>query len=145
MSEKWLILFFRVVGIGTMFAFAAAVMPQKWIVEIAEELGFEPFPATPLTFYLARNLSLLYGFVGCAMLVIASDFSRYRPLVSKVGIGAIAFGSFQFLVDIQSGMPMWWTLYESLSTILGGVLILVLDRKTLGRSDQPQVTSPYAG
>lgn len=145
MSEKWLILFFRVVGIGTIFAFAAAVMPQKWIVEIAEELGFEPFPFAPLTFYLARNLSLLYGFVGCALLVIASDLSRYRPLVSQVGIGAIAFGSLQFLVDIQSGMPMWWTLYESLSTILGGVVILVLDRKTLGSGGEAEVASPHAG
>jgi hypothetical protein len=141
MSEKWLILFFRVVGVGTIFAFAGALMPQTWMVEIAEELGFEPFPSAPLTFYLARNLSLLYGFVGCALLVIASDFARYRPLVSKVGIGAIAFGSLQFLVDIQSGMPMWWTLYESLSTIFGGVLILVLDRKTVRGSGEPEVAS----
>jgi len=145
MSEKWLILFFRVIGIVTIFAFAAAVMPQKWIIEIAEELGFEPFPFAPLTFYLARNLSLMYGFVGCALLVIVSDFSRYRPQVSKVGIGTIAFGSLQFLVDIQSGMPMWWTLYESLSTIFGGVLIVILDRKTLGRSGEPEVASPHVG
>jgi hypothetical protein len=130
MSPKWLILFLRVVGTGTVTAFGAAIMPQQWIVEIAEELGFEPFPFSPLTFYLARNLSLLYGFAGCALLVIAANLDRYRPLVAKVALGSIAFGVLQYVVDVQSGMPMWWTSYESLSSIVGGFVILFLDRKT---------------
>ena len=129
-SEKWLPLFLRVVGCVTLLAFAAAVMPQKWIVEIAEELGFEPFPHAPLTFYLARNLSLLYGFVGCFLLIVASDLKRYRPLVRLTAIGTIAFGVLQWIVDAQSDMPLWWTAYESLSTIAGGIMIAILDRRT---------------
>lgn len=131
MSDKWLILFLRVVGLVTLLAFGAAIMPEKWIVEVAEELSFDPFPHSPLTFYLARNLSLLYGFVGCLLLIIAADLERYRPLVRWTAIGAIAFGILQAIVDIQSGMPWWWTAYESLSTVVGGILIFELDRRSI--------------
>ncbi len=130
MTDRCLKLFLRVVGCVTLLAFAAAIMPQKWMVEIGEELGFEPFPIAPLTFYLARNLSLLYGFVGCVLLLIANDLPRYRPLVQKVAIGTFAFGVMQCLVDVQSGMPTWWTAYESLSTIFGAMIIAWLDAKT---------------
>ncbi len=118
------------IGYLSLLAFGAAVMPQKWIVEIAEELGFEPFPSAPITFYLARNLSLLYGFVGCTLLVISSDLVRYRPLVRKIAIGTVLFGILQWIVDAQSGMPIWWTAQESLFAIAGGTVIAILDKKT---------------
>ncbi len=54
--------------------FLTAVMPARWIEETAEWLGFDPFPESPLTYYLARNLSLMYGFVGATLLVIVNDY-----------------------------------------------------------------------
>lgn len=127
--ERLLVFVLRLVGSITLLAFAAAVMPERWIVEIAEELGFEPFPHSPLTFYLARNLSLLYGFVGAALLMLASDLRRYRPLVSYLALATISFGVLQLVVDAQSGLPWWWTLGESLSTIGGGLLLWWLHGK----------------
>lgn len=123
-----LTLFLKFIGYVTLLAFAAAVMPAKWIVQASEFLGFQPFPDSPLTFYLARNLSLLYGFVGAALLIIASDLNRYRPLVGYAAIGTLVFGAMQLVVDGQSAMPLWWTLGESVSTFCGGVLLLWLDR-----------------
>jgi hypothetical protein len=130
MPDKWLLLFLRTVGWVTVLAFGAAVMPEKWIVEIAEELGFDPFPHSPLTFYLARNLSLLYGFAGCLLLIIASDLERYRPLVRWTALAAIAFGILKAVVDSQSGMPWWWIAYESISSIVGGVIMFELNRRS---------------
>lgn len=126
-ADRWLLLFLRGIGGVSLLAFAAAVMPQKWIVEISEELGFDPFPESPLTYYLARNLSLLYGFVGAVLLVIASDLQRYRPLVRYVWIGTLLFGGLQLTVNSMSGLPIWWVLGESLSTIGGGFLLAWLD------------------
>ena len=83
-NDRYVLLFLRVIGGISLLAFAAAVMPETWIVETAEALGFDPFPFSPLTFYLARNLSLLYGFVGAFLLVVALDLDRYRPLVACV-------------------------------------------------------------
>ncbi len=128
-ADRWLLFFLRGIGAITLLAFAAAVMPRNWIVEISEELGFAPFPESPLTFYLARNLSLLYGFVGATLWVIASDLQRYRPLVRYVWMGTLLFGLLQLVVDVISGMPSWWFLGESLSTFGGGLLFAWLDRR----------------
>lgn len=129
-SDRLLLLFLRFVGGVSLLAFGAAVMPAQWIVQAAEELGFEPFPDSPLTFYLARNLSLLYGFVGAALLILASDLKRYRPLIRWAAIGTMAFGLLQLIVDSMAGLPVWWTLGEALSTLFGGILLFAIDRAT---------------
>lgn len=129
-SERVLLLFLRGIGAITLLAFAAAVMPSSWMIEIADELQVGPLPDVPLTFYLARNLSVLYGFVGVAMLVIASDLTRYRPLVRYLWMGTLLLGGFQLIVDAMAGMPWWWTLGESGSTIAGGTLLWWLDSRT---------------
>lgn len=126
--DRNLLLFLRFIGGVSLLAFLASVMPSSWIIEVSEELGFDPFPNSPLTFYLARNLSLLYGFVGAALLVIASDLERYRPLVRYAALGTILFASFQFIVDSMAGMPSWWTWGESLSTLVGGIILFYLQR-----------------
>lgn len=128
-SDRWLWWFLCFVGGVSLLAFVAAVMPAGWIVATAEKLGFEPFPDSPLTFYLARNLSLLYGFVGAALLVIASDLPRYRPLVRYAWIGTLLLGGTQWVVDSMAGMPAWWVYGESLSTVAGGGLLAWLDRR----------------
>lgn len=128
--DRGLLLFLRFIGGVTLLAFGAAVMPSQWIVEAAEWLGFDPFPDSPLTYYLARNLSLLYGFVGVSLLVIAADLDRYRPLVRVAWIGVLAFGTLQLIVDWMSGLPLWWTLGEGLSTVVGGFLLAWLDHRT---------------
>lgn len=118
-----LVFFLRAVGGISLLAFAAAVMPEAWMVQTAEALGFKPFPYSPLTFYLARNLSLLYGFVGAFLLAVSFDLPRYRELIRYAAIGTILFGVLQLVVDTQSGLPAWWTWGESMSTLLGGVLL----------------------
>jgi len=127
-SDRSLKLFLRLIGGVALLAFLASIMPSSWIVEISQELGFEPFPDSPLTFYLARNLSLLYGFVGATLLVLATDLKRYRPLVHYAALGTILFAILQFIVDSMSGLPAWWTWGESLSTLVGGIFLFHLQR-----------------
>ena len=128
-ADRNVLLFLRVIGGISLLALLAAVMPEKWIVQTAEELGFVPFPFSPLTFYLARNLSLLYGFVGGLLIVISLDLDRYRPLVWYTAIGTILFGLLQLVVNSLSGLPIWWTLGESLTTFLGGLLLYRIQRR----------------
>ncbi|KAA5542199.1 hypothetical protein FYK55_15450 [Roseiconus nitratireducens] len=127
-SDQWLAWLLRLVGFSALFAFVAALMPAWCIVAITDELDLEPFPETPLAFYLARHLSLLYGFVGIALLYLASDLPRYRHLVGFIAIGTVAFGVLQGVIDFQSAMPTWWTVGESVSTVAGGLLIGWLHR-----------------
>lgn len=130
MNVRYLLVFLRLVGSAALLAFGAALMPERWMIEIAEELGIKPFPEHPLTFYLARNLSLLYGYVGAVLLLVASDLRRYRPLVGWIAKGTLSFGVLQLIVDAMSGLPTWWTVGEGTSTLIGGGILWWLDRRT---------------
>jgi hypothetical protein len=117
----------RITGGVTVLAFGAALMPEPWFVTISLRLG-QDFADLPLTYYLARHLSVMYGLIGLGLLVIASDLQRYGPLVPWLSWGAIALGGLQLVIDQWSGLPAWWTWGESLSTIAGGLMLLGLSR-----------------
>ncbi|MEO1527201.1 MAG: hypothetical protein AAFX06_17310 [Planctomycetota bacterium] len=116
---RWLI--YSVGGSGVL-AFGAAFMPASWIVWTTDQLGVEPFPETPVAFYLARHLSLMYGGVGITLIYVGWHLERFRDLVGLIAFGVIGLGILQGLIDLQSGLPSWWTGIESLSTILGGMI-----------------------
>lgn len=126
-SDIWLCRLLQLIAYTALLAFLTAVMPARWIEETAEWLGFDPFPESPLTYYLARNLSLMYGFVGATLLVIVNDYQRYHPVIRIVAIGTVLFGLLQSVVNIQSRLPWWWIALESVNTLLGGVLIYWFD------------------
>lgn len=128
----------KLVAAVTLLAFAAAVMPGRWIAETARWLGFDPFPESPLTYYLARNLSLMYGFIGAAIWYVATKLDRCRDLVKPLALASIAFSLSQAAVNIQSGMPAWWVATEFVATFVGGIALVVLDRITIDRTDQDQ-------
>ncbi len=129
-SDRWLLLYLRFIGWVSLLAFAAAIMPEPWMIQIAKVLTIDPFPVHPLTFYLARNLSLLYGFVGVALIVVAHDIDRYRPAVRLTAYGTMAFGVLQVLCDCQSSMPWWWSWGEGVSTVFGGAAMFYLDARS---------------
>jgi len=135
-ADRHLTWFLRFIGYVALLAFLAAVMPADWKIRIGRELGIHPFPDAPLTFYLARNLSLLYGYVGAALLLIAADLERYRPLIRWAALGTLSFGVLQLVVDAMSGMPSWWTFGEGGSTFAGGLLLGWLDRRARNAGNQ---------
>ena len=120
--SKWLVLYLKFIGYVSLLAFAAAFMPAIWMIKTADFLGVE-MADLPLSFYLARNLSLLFGFVGATLLVITSNMERYGALVWFVVRGTLLFGVMQLIANSMSGLPIWWTLGESFSTIGGGLLM----------------------
>lgn len=129
--------FLLVIGCITLLAFAAAIMPGKWMVETTDFLGVGPFHESPITFYLARNLSLLYGFVGVLMLYLCRDIYRYRHLIRMLAGCTVGFGLFQLIVDTQAGLPVWWALSESFSTILGGSFFYFLQSRVDWSAQKP--------
>lgn len=121
-------------GVGTLSAFIAVVLPAEWLRDIATWLGVA-FPSGPLTIYLARHLSLLYGMVGVLFLWFAQDVRRYRPLLSKLGIAAVIFGLAQAIIGVTAAMPNAYTAMESLSTIFGGIGLYLVSRLPSANDD----------
>ena len=127
--DRWLRAYLLFIGYFTLLAFVAALMPESWMIAIAKSLTIDPFPSDPLTFYLARNLSLLYGFVGIAVAYLGHNLETHRSEVPLLAMGTMLFGVLQLICDFMTGIPAWWTLGEGLSTVFGGAVMFWLARR----------------
>jgi hypothetical protein len=127
-TDRVLKLYLYFIGVAALFAFAAVIMPARWMIEISEQLGIEIGPV-PLTFYLARHLSLIYGLVGVAVLVVARRLPADRWLARLLAWLTLGLGVGHAILDLQSGMPSWWTVREAAFSVTGGIILLVLSRE----------------
>ena len=124
----YLTLLLRLGGVLTGSAFVAMIMPTEWMASTHERLGLGVFPRTPVVEYLARSIAALYGFHGILLFVVAHDPVRLRPVVIYLGCTNIILGAMLLAIDIEAGLPAWWTAAEGPSVIVVGILILLLTR-----------------
>lgn len=129
-----LIILLRVVGVLSCTAIIASVMPTTWIAATHKWLGLGDFPDTPITQYLARSISALYAIYGGLVIVVSTDVRRYAAIIRFLAYVTAAFGVLITGIDLIAGMPTYWTLFEGPSTIVLGVVILLLARH-VERSD----------
>jgi len=118
----------RLGGVITAAAFLAIFLPVEWMASAHEWLGLGEFPRAPVVDYLARSIAALYGFHGVLLLIIARDPARHRPIVRYAGVLNIVFGTLMTGIDINAGMPDYWTLAEGPPIAAFGVVILYLSR-----------------
>jgi hypothetical protein len=98
---KWLL---RFIGITTIPAFIAAVMPQSWVAFLIHKA--EPGMSTGiLATYLARILMLMYAFVGLQCFIFAADIRRYRPLIWLLGVGSLIVAPIGLIVLFSTVPP----------------------------------------
>ena len=118
----------RLAGLITLAAFFAMVMPAAWMASAHHALGFGDWPETPVFEYLARSIAALYGFHGGLLLLIAGDPARHVAIVKYMAFTYVAFGLIMLAIDLDAGMPTWWTLAEGPPIAMTGVLMAVLAR-----------------
>ena len=111
-----------------LLAFGAVFMPTEWMAASHRWLGLGEFPASPLVNYLTRSASVLYGIHGGLYLVVAQDVRRYAGVLAYLAAMNIVFGLLMLGIDLQAGMPWYWTASEGPSVLAFGVLLLVLLR-----------------
>ena len=102
----------RVLGVTDMLAFIAVVMPTAWIHWGHQWSGLGEFPDAPISAYLARSASALYGLHGLMIIYMSFDVRRYWPLIRFMASIAVAHGIVMFGIDLAAGMPAWWTSFE---------------------------------
>jgi len=128
LHEKILIWILRIGGVMTVLAFPTALLPASTMAEIHAWLGLGSFPDQPITSYMARSLSLLYGFHGVLLLVISTDVRHYRKLVGWMAWLMIGLGPALLAVDLHAGMPAMWTWSEGPPVVVIGFVMLYLRR-----------------
>ncbi len=127
-KTKLLRLVMRVVGGVMLMAFAAALMPFDWMATAHAWLGLGELPEAPLVEYLARSASLLYALIGALFVLVAGDLERYGPIARFLGAAFVILGVVIIGVDVDAGLPLYWTLWEGPPTIAVGLAMIWLSR-----------------
>ena len=110
-------------------AFLAVVMPTFGMEAIADWLGVGPLQRSPLTEYLTRSLSAMYGAFGVLHLYLARDVVRYLDLIVVLGWLTVLAGVILTVVDFAAGMPPFWSWSEGPPTVLVGLAYIWLVRR----------------
>jgi hypothetical protein len=110
-------------GLGGMMsaAFLAVVMPTSAMAAIADWLGVGPLPRSPLTEYLTRSLSAMYGVLGVLHLYLARDVVRHLDVIVVIGWLTVLAGAIMTVVDFAAGLPPLWSWSEGPPTVLTGL------------------------
>lgn len=116
----------QLIGGLLLCATLAVFLPREWLVDIHQALGLGTFPAAPVTEYLARTIAAIYALHGGMLLMVSRDVVRHAPLVCYLAVTGCAFGAVVLVVDIGTGMPIWWIAVEGPSTIAVNLLIVTL-------------------
>lgn len=102
----------RAVGTFDLLAWLAVFFSAEAMSATHAWLGLGELQTAPVVGYLARTASMQYGLHGILLWAIASDVSRYGPLVGwLIGLKLIQAGAI-LVVDWAEGMPLWWTIVE---------------------------------
>jgi len=127
-AERWLRLLLRLSGGVMLLAFPAAWMPTAWMRAQHEWIGLGPFPASPLTEYLTRSISLLYAIHGGLLLLVSAAPRRHRAVIAYLAACDLLFGAAMLAIDLHAGMPLFWTLSEGPPISAMGLVYLLLLR-----------------
>ena len=110
-------------------AFLAVVMPSSSMASIADWLGVGPLQRSPLTEYLTRSLSLMYGVLGILHVYLARHVVRYLDVIIVLGWLTILAGVVMTVIDFAAGMPWFWSWSEGPPTALVGYAYIWLARR----------------
>jgi hypothetical protein len=136
-ARRFLAWLLYVLGGMMSVAFLAVVMPTSAMATIADWLGVGPLPRSPLTEYLTRSLSAMYGVLGVLHLYLARDVVRYLDLIVVLGWLTVLAGAIVTVVDFTAGMPTFWSWSEGPPTMLTGLAYVWLAQRARPRG-QPQ-------
>lgn len=122
-------MFLRLIGVADLLAIVAVFLPTAWLAWGHDAIGLGEFPQGRIVGYLARSTSLLYAIHGALMLVLATDVSRFLPVIRCYGKVILVAGVLLIGVDIAESMPLWWTVSEGIAVVGIGIVILTLCRR----------------
>ena len=128
---KWLLI---VSGAFLISAFAAMLLPVATMDSVHDWLGLGDFPNRPITVYLARSTSLMYGIHGVLMLYTGLTLQHHWRLVKLFGWLHVVIGVSMLIVDFMASMPWYWTAFEGPPVTLLGVLIIYLAKQSFAKN-----------
>ena len=107
-----------------------AIVPVFFPVELMKQchqwLGLGEMQIQPVTIYLARSTSLLYFVHGVVTVYVGWKVERLWLMVRVLGMLHILIGLTMIYIDLNAGMPLYWTCGEGAPVAVLGCLILLM-------------------
>ncbi len=128
-AEKILTLMLRVNAAILIVALPMAILPFETMSWIHGWFNMGDLSDQPITEYLARSCSLLYGMHGLVLMLISIAPRRHWSLIGPVALIHVGLGLTIFLVDLDAGMPWYWTAAEGIPISIYGALLYLFWRK----------------
>ncbi len=122
----WLQRILCLIGAGLLVATIPVFFPVSLMATMHGWLGLGDLPDAPITIYLARSTSLLYAVHGSIMLTTGLRIKELGALVPLLGWIHVVIGLVMLGVDLNAGMPWYWTAVEGVPISLAGLLLLWL-------------------
>jgi hypothetical protein len=141
-AERALFILLRINAGVLLLAAPCALLPFAWMDAVHREaLGLGSLADAPITRYMARSLSLVYAAHGAIVLYVTLHWERLRFAVPFLAWLHVVFGLSLLAIDLDAGLPTWWTVCEGPSLVVLGLVLVVLNRKARGQKsevrDQP--------
>jgi len=128
-ADRLLLLLLRANAAILLCAVPCALMPFDWMDAVHRWLGLGPLPDAPVTRYLTRSLSLVYGMHGAVVLGVTLHWPRYKPAVPFLVLLHVALGAALLAVDLTSGVPWFWAATEGPGLVIFGLFVLFVYRR----------------
>ncbi len=93
-------------------AIVPVFFPFEWMNQISQSIGTGRILDTSLINYLTRSLSMMYVFMGLAILYTSFNVRRYLPMICFFACAGFLFGGGMLTLDIVAKMPRSWTMSE---------------------------------
>lgn len=121
-------LLLRIAGATEILAFFAVIMPVSWMQTSHTWLGLGEMATGPVTIFMIRQASYVYGMHGISLFVLSTNVEKFRALILLNGISFLLAMPVFFIIDHTSGLPLWWSLGDSLACGFFGAMLLWLNR-----------------
>lgn len=102
----------RGLGVVSLGALVAVMMPHAWMERIHERIGLGTLPDLPMVAYLSRSLSLFYAWIGVLVIWTSFDVERYLSWIRIFAISGLVVGVVQTAIDYLAPVPVWWLIAE---------------------------------
>jgi hypothetical protein len=118
--------FLRLLAILQILTAGIVIMPLEWIDAWHAWVGLGVMSHDPMLRYVVRGGAFVQGGIGVLLWIMASDVTRYRPLIVATGAIYLIAGPSFYLIDSIALMPRFWCLLDSISCLLEGGILLAL-------------------
>lgn len=106
-----------------LLALVPIFFPFEWMDKIHGWLGLGELPEARITQYLTRSLSLVYALHGAVCLALTMNMKKYLPFIQLVAGFHFVFGGLSLAIDLNAGMPWFWTIGEGPMIMLFAIFI----------------------